>query len=54
MGLFSSLLGGVVKVATTPIAVVADVVDVAKGKEPKNTKKHVKSIEKDIDETLGL
>lgn len=54
MGLFSSLIGTAVKVATAPVAVAKDVVDVAMGETPKNTEKHVKSIEKDIDKLTGL
>ena len=45
MGLFSTLI----KTVSTPVAIVADVVEVAKGKEPKKTEKLIKSIEKDIE-----
>lgn len=45
MGLLSSLI----KVVATPIAIVADVVDVAQGKEPKNTEKVVNSIVDELD-----
>lgn len=48
--MLGELLSGVVKAALTPIAVAKDVVDVVKGKEATNTKKHVKSIGKDLKE----
>ena len=38
MGFFSNLVSGVVKVALTPVAVVADAVTVATGGDPDNTK----------------
>ena len=55
MGLFN-VIGNIasvaVKTATSPIAVVADAVDVAMGNEPKNTKKLVNSIGKDLEDSL--
>lgn len=45
MGLFSTLI----KVVATPVAIVADVVEVAQGKEPKNTDKVVNSIVDELD-----
>ena len=44
MGFFSSIIKAGVEVATTPISVAKDVVDVATGKKPENTKKQVKKI----------
>ena len=38
MGFFSNLVSGVVKVALTPVAVVADAVTVATGGDPDSTK----------------
>lgn len=49
MGLFDGLgkvLETTIKVATTPIAMTKDVVDIAMGEEPNNTSKHLKSTEK--------
>ena len=37
MGLLGSLFSAAVKVAVTPIAIVADVVDIAEGEVPTNT-----------------
>lgn len=55
MGLFN-VLGNIasvaVKTVASPIAVVSDVVDVATGNEPKSTKKLVKSIGKDLEDSL--
>ena len=45
MGLFSALI----KVVATPVTIVADVVEVAQGKEPKNTEKVVDSIINELD-----
>lgn len=52
MSLFGKLVGGAVKTALTPMAVVADVIDTATGNEPKNTKKHIDSIVKDAEDIL--
>jgi len=47
MGFLTNLISATVKTALTPIAVVADVLDVAVGDEPKNTKKLLESASKD-------
>ena len=55
MGLFN-VIGNIasvaVKTATSPIAIVADVVDTAMGNEPKNTKRLVNSIANDLEDSL--
>ena len=55
MGLFN-ILGNIasatVKTAVTPVAIIADAVDVAVGSEPTHTKKLVKSIGKDLEDSL--
>mgnify|MGYP001574130550 CR=1 FL=1 len=48
MGIFGDLIKAAVKTVTLPIQVVKDVVDVAKGEEPKNTAKTVESIMEDV------
>ena len=45
MGLFSALI----KVVATPVAIVADVIEVVQGKEPENTEKVVNSIINELD-----
>lgn len=55
MGLFNvigNLASVAVKVAAAPVAIIADVVDTATGNEPKNTKKLVKSIGDDFEDSL--
>lgn len=52
MGFFSSIVGAVVKVAVTPVAVVKDVVNVATGDEPDATKKVVQSAVDDVEDAL--
>ena len=52
MGFFSEILGATVKTVLTPIAVVADVVEVATGNEPNNTKNLVKSVVKDTSKAM--
>lgn len=55
MGLFDmvgNLASASIKVCTTPIAIVADVVNVATGNEPDSTKKLIKSAGKDL-ENIG-
>jgi hypothetical protein len=49
MGFLTSIISSVVKVAITPVAVVKDVVDVATGEDPKNTKKLLKSAARDVE-----
>ena len=41
-----------IKTAVSPIAIVADVVDISIGIEPKNTKKLVNSIGKDLEDSI--
>jgi len=48
MGLISDLISATVKVAITPVAVVKDVVNVATGNEPDETKKLLESAGDDI------
>lgn len=52
MGFFSELISATVKTALTPVAIIKDVVDVAKGEEPQNTKGLLKSAGKDFDEAV--
>lgn len=55
MGLFNvigNIASAAVKTATSPIAIAADVIDTAMGNEPKNTKKLVNSIGKDLVDSL--
>jgi hypothetical protein len=49
MGFLTNLVSATVKTALTPLAVVKDVVDVATGNEPENTKKLLKSAAKDAE-----
>lgn len=50
--MLGELISGIVKVVTTPVAIVKDVVDTATGKEADNTKKHIKSVGKDFSKVL--
>lgn len=52
MGFFSELISATVKTVLTPVAIIRDVVDVAKGEEPQNTKDLLKSAGKDFDEAV--
>lgn len=52
MGFLTSIASAVVKTALTPVSVIRDAVDVAKGEEPKNTKDLFGSIDKDLDAGL--
>lgn len=55
MGLFNvlgNIASSAIKVVATPVAIIADVVDTATGNEPKNTKKLVKSIGDDFEDSL--
>lgn len=49
MGFLTNLISATVKTALTPVAIVKDVVDVATGNEPENTKKLLKSAAKDVE-----
>lgn len=49
MGFLTNLVSATVKTTLTPIAIVKDVVDVATGNEPKNTKKLLESAAKDAE-----
>ncbi len=49
MGFLTNLISATVKTALTPIAVVKDVVYVATGNEPENTKQLLKSAAKDAE-----
>ena len=49
MGFLTNLISATVKTALTPVAIVKDVVDVATGNEPENTKKLLKSAAKDAE-----
>lgn len=48
MGFLSSIVGATVKTVLTPVAIVKDTVDVATGKDPKNTKKLLDSAKDDL------
>lgn len=50
MGFFSNLVSAAVKVAITPVAVIKDVVDVATGEDPENTKKLLKAAARDVED----
>lgn len=55
MGLFNiigSIAGAAVKVAVSPVAIVADVIDVATGNTPKTTGKLLESIGKDAEDVV--
>lgn len=52
MGFLSSIIGGVVKVAVSPIAVVKDVVDVAQGKDADNTRDLIESASDDFEDAI--
>ena len=52
MGFFGSLVGAVVKVATTPVAVAADVAKVATGQEPDTTKELVEDAVEDVADAM--
>lgn len=52
MGFFSNILSATVKVVLTPVAVVTDVVAIAKGDEPDNTKNLLKSAGDDLDDAI--
>ena len=49
MGLLTSLIPAAVKTAFTPVAIIKDVVDVATGNDPDNTKKLLTSASKDFE-----
>jgi len=49
MGFLTNLISATVKTVITPVAVVKDVVDVAMGNEPENTKELLKSAAKDAE-----
>lgn len=49
MGFLTNLISATVKTALTPVAIVKDVVDVATGNEPENTKKLLKSAAEDAE-----
>mgnify|MGYP007069479685 CR=1 FL=1 len=53
MGFLTNLISATVKTALTPVAIVKDMVDVATGSEPENTKKLLKSAEKAGDTMMG-
>lgn len=48
MGFLTNLISATVKTALAPVAIVKDVVSVATGDEPENTKKLLKSAAKDV------
>ena len=48
MGFLTNLISATVKTALTPVAIIKDVVSVATGDEPENTKKLLKSATKDV------
>jgi hypothetical protein len=52
MSLFGNVFSGLVKVALTPVAIVKDVVDVAKGDEPENTKALIESAGEDAKDAM--
>jgi len=52
MGFFSNIISATVKTVLTPVAVVKDVVDVAIGEEPDNTKKLLESAQDDAKDAV--
>ena len=52
MGFFSNIISAAVKTALTPVAVVADVVNVATGREPEATKELLKSAGEDVSDAI--
>jgi len=53
MGFFSSIISSAVKTALTPVAVVADAVDIVKGEESNNTKDLLQSAGEDLDDAIN-
>lgn len=49
MGFLTNLISATVKTALTPVAIVKDVVEVATGNKPENTKKLLESAVKDAE-----
>lgn len=52
MGFLSNIVSAVVKTATTPVAIVKDIVSTAKGEEANATKKHAESVMDDVKDAL--
>jgi len=52
MGFLGNAFSSLVKVVTTPVAVVKDVVNIAIGEEPNATKDHIDSAVKDVSDSL--
>jgi len=52
MGFFSSIISSAVKVAISPVAVVADVVKVATGNEADTTKNLLESAGEDVSDAI--
>lgn len=52
MGFFSNIIGSVVKVALTPVAVVKDVVNIATGEDAYATKELLESAKEDAGEAM--
>jgi hypothetical protein len=50
MGFLTNLISATVKTVITPVAIVKDVVDVATGNEPENTKNLLKSAANDLEQ----
>lgn len=50
MGFLTNLISATVKTVITPVAIVKDVVDVATGTEPQNTKNLLNSATKDVEQ----
>jgi hypothetical protein len=51
-GFFGEVASATVKIIATPIAVASDIVNVATGNEPEQTKKLIKSAGKDIEKSI--
>lgn len=52
MGFFSNIIGSVVKVALSPVAVVKDVVNIATGEDADATKELLQSAKDDASEAM--
>lgn len=52
MGFFSNLISATVKTVIAPVAIVVDVVKVAKGEEPNTTKDLLRSAGNDVSDAI--
>jgi len=50
MGFFDNIISAAVKTVITPVVIVKDIVNVATGEEPNQTKEHIESIINDLND----